>query len=410
MSPKVRRAVAPASGEGSLFARAVINPLTLIFLPVALSGIAWLIPEDVYGRRWRYEDVSFPATAGLYTFAWYAMIMLAAAVGVYVASRLVKRGGVIRQDNTFGAYYMIVTAAATIGFIASLIATVQSVGLSAVLRDFATHHANEARHALYQDYHFGVLSLRYLVVVSGGIGLFLLIKGKEFRVVSIWNVAMLTASAIIASREILIAGAVTFAVIAFRTGIRIPIAKIALVIGAVFLLLMAANSLRNGAFYERQGLSNPVQAAFAEEGSYLASPFQGAIAAGAMVATGDFGLTTGIDPNLTTDSAALDLAKAGGVINLFVVAPLTILVLSTMFSAAIRSGNLALIAGAGAWGLGFCEIWRLWYFDQGIFYVLFVFGLLLPAGLAALAGLMPERRVRRRLSALTLRRSGVRPW
>jgi hypothetical protein len=367
----------------SLLRRMFTSPLLLCLLPCVMSFAAFLVPQDWYGRRWAFTKIQLDLTGYEYLTLWFALIVATTAMGSAIGARLCKHPfQPLSYDNRFRLWYLMVSGCAALGLLSSIIQVAHAAGFGFIIESLTRGVANNIHDALYANYAIGLGSLRYLTIIAGGTGAFLLISrpGADAPL-HIVNIALLLISSLISSRLSLMAGSVVFLVLYARSGVRMRMGLLATWAVVLLITLMVANETRTRNSYAESGITNPIAASMAEELTYLGSPFQGALATAHRLASGDDSEYTGIDASLTTNSAFEGVQRLHGTVYVFTVVPVTLLVCSILFAYVVRTNAPALVAGAGAWGYGFTEIWRVFFFGAGIWWVLIIFGFLFPAAI-----------------------------
>jgi hypothetical protein len=343
------------------------TPAGLTIFTTVVSVLCLAIPQSYYGRIWlRGEpllNVTSIAQLGLLYVPLVAFLML----GGLSAARSTPRKVVV--DRSTEIWLVWTTIFAAVGVLYTLLQIASSLGVNGMIQSVMSGQANELKEALYADYSLGFSSLRYISIVSFPVAAFVaLSKTGRMKIdaITIVNAALLVATISISSRLALIMSAIIFITLATRGGLIKSIAPFIPIVIVIFLLLVISNATRNYNYYASIGIYNPIQAALAEIITYLSSPAQGALTAASHLFEGR-SLTTGIDPSLTTNSAIFDFIRREGELGL-IAALFTCTIYAILFHRAINSGSVEIIAGCGAILYAFAEIWRVYLFDQGLFY------------------------------------------
>ena len=149
--------------------------------------------------------------------------------------------------------------------------------------------------------------------------------------------------------------------------------------GTVFLVLVGALTIsRTYGYYQKRGANTFVAAIGTEFQRYLAAPFQGSIEA-VNHSSRRSRLTdlAGIDTELTTNSALLDLAKIYGGWNVTILA-------ATLFASGLACGMLRrfrstyLVLLLGVLQSCHLEIWRILMFPKGLTFTLLAAAFIFP--------------------------------
>jgi hypothetical protein len=382
--------------------RILSQPVLLFLLPCALSFFAWLIPMDWYGRIWRTADldVGFASLGTL--LLWYVEMVLLIGGASLLAARARRSEAAVDYDMKFQLWYFLISALAAAGLGYSIVQIVQERGAGFIVQALSRGTGNDLKSALYDHYAVGILSLRYLTIPAGGAAAaFIAIRfaGKE-RIkpphlpLHVFNLFGLVVAVLLGSRLSLIAACVVAVVVLVRLGQRIGLRAVASAALGLALLLTLANVTRNQNFYAAAGIENPIQASMAEAITYLATSTQGSFVAADQLSSGLSGFNSGISAELQTNSAILEMTQSYGVWGVYLLAPFSCAIFAYLYVMAFRSSSLALITGAGAWGYAFCELWRIFLFQEGIFFVLLFFGLIVPFAINLYVEVLPLQRNR----------------
>lgn len=385
-----------ASSSQPLLRRFLGSPLALTFVPIAVSALVWTVPEAWYGRHWSASWAVFrPFDWLMYALVLaYLMIMVATGTALGRLAQPKPATAPSGLGAPFPVWYALISLAAFIGTASVYMSFVSAFGVGFIIDAVTRGTANVLKEYLYSDYQIGLASLRYVSSLSGGVAIYLIVFRRGYFLLSAANIVVLLLSALVSMRLSLITALLVFLVLYARFDERIGKLKIALLGVLVLTLLVFANQSRNSNFYRDIGLAGPLQAAAAEAATYVASPTQGALATVRAVATQSPIATPGISPELTTNSALLEVFTEVGSFGVAYLG-ITLLVFSCIYFLVFRSGDFALVAGAGAWGYAFAEVWRVHLFYRGIFIVYVAFGLVLPLALRATYRIVRDTRVAR---------------
>ena len=359
-------------------------------LAVAASFLAWQMPT--FGVFLKGFDRREPLdmTSAVTLLCWYSMIFICFYVGQKLGGvAILKKARIHNHIPSLdsNAVYYAFTFITTIGIVSTLVIIFSGLSLQQAALYISLGQANALKESLYQDYHIGLVSLRYLVLFPASIALYRIIRLKRYSAINLFNVLMLGISAFLSSRLILMATLlVTFFLLTYgRTFIQISVAKVTLFFALVFLILSVLNISRNAGYYERNNLSFGLAGA-SEIITYVGSPFQVAVGS-AKVADqlagfggDDYRDWMDIDYNLNTNSAFALLLQQMGFWSWPYIA-FVCLIMGLLFGAMSSLGKTIFLLPCGAILYGSAELWRLDLFQQGAFIIWFVFGIGLPAGL-----------------------------
>jgi hypothetical protein len=283
--------------------------------------------------------------------------------------------------------YLALTIVGSLGFAFLMLFLVSQVGLSGIKTVLMEGQGNQLKDALYEDYSIGPLSLRYVVILSGGVGIFRLLSGISRSWMDFYNLMMLLLTALVSSRLSLILGLFLgfglFAV--YHETIKVNLVKIGLLFGAIFVLLAIYNAARNINYYQARGNDNFLVAGFSEILAYTGAPFQGALVTGDYfneVSSGrGVAMYSGIEIELTTNSAFAELTEDIGGWS-FPVAILTSFLAAWLMGALTSQLNNYFALAYFILLYCFSEFWRIFMFYRGIVITLMVFAIGVPYALA----------------------------
>jgi hypothetical protein len=362
---------------------AVGKPICWFALPIGLSFAAYAVPQEWYGHIWLgYSDVEYG-----YSSMALAVIYLILGLVVVGTSAVVRilcplRPAIRRIDTLTYVWLAIVSALAALGTVAALVKIIASLGFSGAWELITGGLANELKHALYDDYSAGLLSLRYLVVLAAPTSIAIgLVGGWRPPIVlaAVANVGLMISVAMLSSRLTLIASVVVLTMTMARYGASIS-ARQAIVGGlALVAALIVLSNSRNINYYQEQlGIESPVLAGLANTLTYLASPAHGSLVAADYIAGGDVSVL-GIEASLTTNSAVLQ--RAGLQWWLLPYYGVILAICTLLFYSAYRSRRLEMIVGGSAASYAIWEFWRIDIFFTGLHVTWMTFGIVLPLAL-----------------------------
>ncbi len=355
------------------------------------SLAAWLFPSFGVLRKGFDQPAHFDFSALVILACWYLLIFMSFTVGE-------KLGGmvVLYRSNSperilslnSNLLYGLFTLLSAIGIATTVIKIFQSLSLAQAIAFIALGEANSLKEALYEDYSIGLVSLRYLVLYSGSIALYRIIRFRSLTLLNILNILMLGAAALLLGSRLIFVATLLTAIVALtfdKTSIKFNFTKLIFFGTLLFLVLSALNYSRNADYYERNNLSFGL-AGVSEILAYLGGPFQGSIGSAGvtdqLVAGGDqtFRDYVDVEINLNTDSAFVHLHEQMGYASWVYIAGMC-LFMGFVFEFLMSLGKTIFLLPSGAILYGSAELWRLDLFHQGIFIVWFVLGIGLPLSL-----------------------------
>src|SRR5580704_902588 len=378
--------------------KSIFTPSSMSMVAVTASFIAWEFPTFGVILKGFTRKEALDMTSAVMLVSWYSMIFACFFVGQKLGGSFVCRKD--RSDDPFlsldsNAVYYGFTLISTLGIVSTLWAIFSKLSFQQALIFISLGQTNMLKESLYEEYHIGLVSLRYVVIYPASIALHHIIRQKRYSAVNLFNVFMLGVSTFLSMRLILVATLMVtgFLVTYGRTRIQISIAKAALFCSLIFLILSALNISRNAGYYERNQLSFGLAGA-SEISTYVGSPFQTAVGA-AKVADKLHGSGGGdeyrdwvdIAPALNTNSAFTLLMQQMGVWSWPYLA-LVCLVMGFLFGAMSSLGKTIFLLPCGAIIYGAAELWRLDLFQTGTFVVWSVIGIGLPGALLLIRRMM----------------------
>jgi hypothetical protein len=359
------------------FSKFCLKPYGIVILTVLMSYLAWQCPGFHVLRHGFDRRASLFSTGTLVMLAWYACIILPAGIGFACGKgiRLKHKGFDQRIGFDDALPYYVLTVLGNLGFWYMMLFLVKNVGLSGLKGFILAGEGNQIKETLYQQYEAGPLSLRYIVILSGGVALYRLLSGLSRSLLDFVNLGELLLAALASSRlSLIVAGIIGVGLYAANnTPLRVNLLKLALFCMVVFVLLAVYNATRNINFYQARGNDNFLEAGLSEILAYTGSPFQGALATGEnlnQVANGrlvsDY---SGIEDILTTDSAFDELAGLTGYFSFFIAVACSFV---AAFIMGILINQFRNYFGVLYFVLLYCfaELWRIFMFDKGITAVL----------------------------------------
>ena len=364
----------------------VCKPYGIVVVTALMSFAAWSMPG--FGVIWKGYDTpqSLFSFGGLVLTVWYGTIFLISWFS-YRVGRLSENivNGLdmqVRLDD-FTAYCF-VSAVGAVGFVSVIVYLMRSFGLNEILLTIISGEANALHKQLYEKYTVGLLSLRYVLILSSGLAIYRIISRISHSFLDFANIIMLLLVAVIASRL-----SVVFAIligsglwIINQPKIKIRPGRWLILLFFVFIVFSLYNYSRNINFYISHGNGGFFAAGMSEIVKYLAAPFQGALAAGnqfdqIILDPHHSYLYTGIQKSLTTNSSLLGLICTDG--NMFwPIMSATVLASSFIMGMLRRQRSNFLILVYFVLLYCYAEIWRVYIFNAGIMTTLLVVSLLTP--------------------------------
>jgi hypothetical protein len=367
-------------------------------MAVSASLAAWLFPTFGVLKKGFENPSHLDLTAAVILACWYLLIFTSfflgqKIVGLWFSSRGYKPTSRL-LDLESNVIYLGFTLISAVGLGAMVMTIFQSMSLTQMILYISLGQSNALKWAVYEDYHIGIVSLRYVVLYPASVALYRIIRLKRYSLLNIFNVLMLAVCTFVSFRLILIAAFVTtlFLVTFDSKSIRFSVAKLVLIAGSLFLILSVLNLSRNAGYYERNNLSFGL-AGLNEIVAYLGTPFQVAVGAAnvtdQLAAQGPGDPSHGTEPyryyvdimiNYNTNSAFVALHQQMGYWCWPYIAVLCSF-MGAVFRLLTSLGKTYFLLPCGAILYASSELWRLDLFQQGTFIVWFVIGIGLPVSI-----------------------------
>lgn len=385
----------------------ILKPHLMVLPPVVLSFVAWSLPLGAGVRRGftTREDLTWAAILAL--AAWYATIVTAAFAGFQVGQAVRPFRSIECVDDR--DFYRWFTILALVGTLYAYWLAVHT-DFHLILDAVRLHTFNDLRKTV--PYSSGPATLRYASMVSGAIAIHRLVWLRQVTAVHVLNVAVLLASAALASRLSLVLAAVLALALAARSGRRrLTRRSVIVLLAVVFLALTAMNYTRNADFYStRYHVRNPIVMNLYESLAYLGAPMQGSIgvvnhdsefpprlfddvvtsmvsnalptyvhASGGAAAAGasEYRDVVDVDPALSTNSAFAAMYPPMGLAAFGFIAVASFLAAVLAGHASAYRNAFYLVAAIVAYT--FAELWRIFLMNFGVTHALVLAFLLLPA-------------------------------
>jgi hypothetical protein len=377
----------------------LIKPSNISMLAVGMSLCAWLFPSFGVLRKGFDSAEPLSLAAILILSAWYCLIFFSFYLGQQFSSTFLKnikpKTETISLDSR--SLYYLFTLIVTTGLITFFLKIISSFSINEIIAFIALREVNAIRAAPYENYSVGIISLRYLVIYSGSLATYKVIKYRKLTPIHVFNIILFVLAIPILSRLMLVATVVIIGLllVAGKKSLKINFVKLGVFIGVAFFVLSTLNYSRNATFYESRNLSF-VEAGLAEIISYLGSPFQVAIGSSKImdkiVSSPDaYRSYVDIEPALATNSAFVALHEQMGYFAWPYICCLCFC-MGLFYSWLFSFGRTIFLLPCGAILYASSELWRLDLFQQGIFAVWFIIGIGVPLCWMAFQGLMHSLR------------------
>ena len=360
---------------------------------VALAFAAWAFPSFGVLRKGFERAAPLDPVAILILVAWYSVVFCSFRVGEFFGT---SQAG--SPPKPFGATsldadlpYYLFTIIATVGVVAACAKALGSLSLQGIFAFAFSGQANELKEAILDEYHVGILSLRYIAVYPAVIALYRLATRRRLSISIVVNLLLLLVTVFITGRLLLILGLMTlFLVMNYNVKYRnVNMSKLLVAAMLLFSLLAVFNYSRNLGFYEDRELGF-WSAGLAEIITYLGCTTQ--IQLGTAARTSD--IVSGspehyrdlvdIEEQVNTPSAFVALHQQMGYLCWFYMAVICS-VSGFVFTRLVAKGATIYLLPAGSILYASAEIWRLNFFGLGIFMVLIVVGMGVPWFVSALS-------------------------
>lgn len=363
----------------------ILKPYYLVILTAFISFCVWLIPFDSSFRTGYQIKATLTSESVFILVLWYLSITIVSFLG-YKVGRKIKKNKLLNHipDNYF---YQMVSILAGIGVVYTIIYLILIDPF--IFLNVLKGSANEIKKALYENYSMGLLSLRYVVAISGSIAIANIIIFKKLKSIDVLNVLMLLLIAAISARLLIIMSSLLVLGILSKKKVVIKTRFIIPGIVILFLLLSFYNNSRNINFYtDRYNINSPFMANIMEIVTYIGSPFQASVGIANNIAVFtewsnisnimtvipvldfaydkklDYRSYVDIESSLTTNSAFVELFSVMGIYS-FIVIILTSFLNSIIMGHFSRYKSYIFLI---EFVLLYCfaEIWRIYLFKEGI--------------------------------------------
>jgi hypothetical protein len=364
----------------------IFTPITLTIFSLSISIVAWLMPDF----KLIYKGYEVPSEISvqslLLLFDWYMLIIFGFYLGNLIGKerfmKIIIPIRIVSLENK--KIYYSFTILSVIGLLVTYYKIFKNIPSNEIFIAFLDGGGNILKEILYEQYSFGFVSLRYLVIYSSSLSLYKFYSDKKLTLLFLLNTIMLFSIAIISSRLIFVSTIMVsiFLYIVSVKKIKIKIFKILIYCLIVFIILSILNYTRNASYYASKDLFF-LGGGISSITSYLASPFQASIAAAnnimdiANTELETYRKFVDLDISLSTNSAFVHINEELGVLGWLYIFILTVVV-GALFSLLKSYGKTALLLPCGGILYACSELWRIDLFRQGIFLVWLVFGISIP--------------------------------
>lgn len=380
------------------FLNMLMKPYWVVAFTALLSAAAWFTP-DYFGL---YKGYNKPATISLISmmiiYSWYSCIFILTYVGFNIGRKLkqIKEfNSYAKLDNDF--IYKIYSWIAFSGFSYTLIMTIKVMGITGFIFSVVTFTTNNISEAIYKDYHQGIFSLRYILVISFGLALYRTVILKKFSPLDFLNfLVFIFYIAFFGRRLQLVCSLLVFFTLANRDLNflkKIKIKKLLILSIFGFAMLSTATLLRGYGSYAKRGYTNPFAAVATNIVSYLAAPFQVSLGVGNNIEEA-FGNTkywqfADIEENLTANSAFVGMPIENGLFSLAIIIFYSV-VFSILAGWFYSNKHNYLYTSYPVILYAFAELWRIDLFNKGIFLTLLIVSAAVPIFCTLFFYLMPK--------------------
>ncbi|TRZ46023.1 hypothetical protein [Robertkochia solimangrovi] len=360
--------------------KSLFRPHNIIYFTTLLSFGFWLFPDFGIFRKGFSEGFSIFSKGFFIAVLWYMSALLFALIGFTLGIQIKIKNKAIDRFVNFEnkTPYHIITLLTFFGLIFTCLKIYESLGrdLVNIFTLIITGYANQLKYALYENYKPGILSLRYVAILSCTVALVRRIILKKKSRLDFFNFLSLLVIAIISSRLSIIITFISFAVIYVNyNGFKIGFKRGILIAILGFHLLALLNYTRNSNFYKDMGLGF-YGAGISEIITYLGAPFQGAVAVGNNTdlirkQPANRMLYAHIEESLTTNSSFLELFILYDWY-CFLYMAISLLILSFLAGVFSKNESNYLFLLYTVLLYGFAEFWRLFWFGNGIVFTLII--------------------------------------
>jgi hypothetical protein len=184
----------------------IFTPIALTIFSLSLSIIAWLIPDFKFIYKGYEVPSEISVQSLLLLFDWYILIIFGFYLGNLIGKervmKLIMPIKIVSLENK-NIYYSF-TVLSLIGLLVTYYKILKNIPANEIIISFLDGGGNILKETLYEQYSFGFVSLRYLVIYSSSLSLYKLYSDKKISLLFLLNTVMLFGIAIISSRLIFV--------------------------------------------------------------------------------------------------------------------------------------------------------------------------------------------------------------
>lgn len=356
------------------------NPSFTLFLTLFLSFFMWLFPDFSILRSGFRQKAELLSIEGIILIIIYIFFILIVNLGFKINIKYKNKfNDKDRLDNN--RIYYIFILISIIGVMTTYYELLSKIDFFLIKEWLFRGVANNLRYILYEDYSFGLISLRYVIGETFSL---MLIRRYIYKKKSYFDILVLLemiSIVIISNRLLLIFSILSFCIYwSFNKKIKITLKTIVLVFMCIFIIFLLTYSRTKNYYLYNYNLGF-IGAGISEIKTYLGSPFQGALTTISMLINKEtitlerFYFVSTIQKNLTTNSAIYDLVFNKGIystLNLILILSIFFVVLSFVIRFLFLSRKTALFFSYATLMYSIAEFWRLFIFFNGVIIVLFI--------------------------------------
>lgn len=298
-----------------------LTPHGIIPFTVLLSFAGWLMPPVFHIMKGFRDPIPLFSQGGAMVLAWYGLIMVLCVIFYAIGRKIrvqVEYFNTYANINDVGAY-LAVTLAAMLGFYSVFSALEDILGIRGMIDMLVHQQSVKFNILLLANYHPGLMTLRYCVILSGGLAIYHVFNRGRPSLLDFLNFLLLIGIVLLTNSRLLMVAAFVFGCGLYALNnrpVRVHILKFGLFVCGLFVALTYFNAVRNGHWFKQHGHDNPLSANISEMVTYLGTPFQTSLAVGyhydwALRGT-DYIQLASLDSGLTTNSAFYDLTHFFG--------------------------------------------------------------------------------------------------
>ena len=381
------------------FLNMLMKPYWIVAFTALLSAAAWFTPDSFGLYKGYNKPASISQISMMIIYSWYSCIFILTYIGFNIGKKLkiiTEFNSYANLDNDF--IYKAYSWIALLGFSYTVIVTIKVIGITGFIFSVVTFTTNNIAEAIYKDYHQGIFSLRYILVISFGIALYRTVILKKYRALDFLNfVVFVFYIAFFGRRLQLLCSLMVFFTLANRDLnflSKVKIKKILILTIFGFAMLSTATLLRGYGSYAKMGYTNPFAAIATNVVSYLAAPFQVSLGVANNIeeAFGNkrYWQFADIEENLTANSAFVGMPIENGLFSLVIIIFYSV-VFSVLAGWFYKNRHNYLYMSYPVILYAFAELWRIDLFNKGIFITLLIVSATVPILCTLLFCLLPRK-------------------